>query len=102
MNWMDALTLLVVKYIDIQSFGMIASTVTTTAFGLQALKTWKTRDVTGISLKMYLLFFFGVALWAVYGLMLNEKPLIISQLITLAFAGVVLTVVLQKNKKKVT
>ena len=95
------------SYFSVDSFGTVAAVITTVAFGLQAFHTLKTRDVSGISLGMYLAFFVGVALWIFYGVMLHAAPLIISQTITLAFAGVVLVMKLRaepplKTKSKST
>ena len=82
-------------YFSVDSFGTVAALITTFAFGLQAFHTLKTRDVSGISLGMYLAFFVGVALWIFYGVMLHATPLIVSQTITLAFSGVVLAMKLR-------
>ena len=52
---------------------------------------------------MYLAFFIGVALWLLYGVMLDATPLIVSQAITLAFASVILAMKIRAklaSKKK--
>lgn len=70
--------------------GFLAATFTTIAFVPQALKSWKTRDLSGISLPMYALFTLGVALWLAYGVMITSWPIMIGNSITLALASVVL------------
>ena len=70
--------------------GFIAGTLTTAAFVPQVLKSWQTRDLSGISLRMYSLFTAGVALWLVYGIALTSWPIIIANAVTLALAGGVL------------
>jgi MtN3 and saliva related transmembrane protein len=70
--------------------GFIAGTLTTAAFLPQVLKSWQTRDLSGISLRMYSLFTAGVALWLIYGIALTSWPIIIANAITLALAGGVL------------
>lgn len=70
--------------------GYIAATLTTLAFIPQALHSWKSRDLSGVSLTMYTLFTFGVGLWLVYGLSLGAWPIIIANGVTLALATVVL------------
>lgn len=70
--------------------GYIAAILTTAAFVPQAWKSWRTRDLSGVSLPMYSMFTAGVALWLLYGLMLGEWPIIIANTITLTLAGVVL------------
>ena len=75
--------------------GYIAMSLTTAAFAPQALHTLKTRDVSGISLAMYLSFTVGVALWLVYGLLRSDWPIIIGNTITLGLALVILVLKLR-------
>lgn len=70
--------------------GSIAATLTTTAFIPQAWQVWRTRHTKDISLGMYAIFTSGVALWAVYGVMIASWPVIIANCITLLLAGAVL------------
>lgn len=76
--------------------GYAAAILTSVSFVPQALKSWQTRDLSGVSLAMYSLFTLGVALWLVYGVMLGSWPIIVANAITLALAGVVLTLKLKK------
>ncbi len=75
--------------------GAVAATLTTVSFVPQALKTFRTRDVSGISLGMYSLFAAGVALWLAYGVLLADWPIIIANAITLALACAVLAMKLR-------
>ena len=70
--------------------GSLAAVLTTSAFIPQVLQTWRTRDVTGISLGMYSAFTVGVALWLVYGILVGAWPIIIANVITTTLASVVL------------
>ncbi len=70
--------------------GYPAAFLTTVAFLPQALHSWQTRDLSGISLPMYALFTLGVALWLVYGWMINSLPVVIANAITLVLAATVL------------
>lgn len=70
--------------------GYPAAFLTTLAFVPQAWQSWRTRDLSGISLPMYLLFTAGVALWLCYGIAIGKLPLILANGITLALASVVL------------
>ena len=56
------------------------------SFVPQAWTTFKTRDVSGISLSMYSAFTLGIFLWLVYGLLLNAWPIVMANAITLALA----------------
>ena len=70
--------------------GYAAAFLTTCSFVPQAWLTFRTRDVSGISLGMYTVFTVGVALWLVYGLMMAAWPIVIANAITLALAGGIL------------
>jgi MtN3 and saliva related transmembrane protein len=70
--------------------GSIGAVLTTIAFIPQAYHSYKTRDLSGVSLPMYGIFTLGVASWLVYGLLLNNWPLIIANLITLCLSIVIL------------
>lgn len=75
--------------------GYVAATLTTASFLPQAWKTFRSRDVSGISLGMYALFTTGVALWLVYGLVLGNLPITLANAITLALALAVLVMKLR-------
>ncbi len=70
--------------------GYLSAFLTTLAFVPQALQSWQTRDLSGVSLPMYSLFSLGVAGWLVYGLMIASWPIILANSITLMLACVVL------------
>jgi MtN3 and saliva related transmembrane protein len=70
--------------------GYPAAFLTTIAFVPQALHSWRTRDLTGISLPMYTLFTLGVVLWLGYGLEIGSLPIIVANGVTLVLASVVL------------
>ena len=53
----------------VELIGLLAAFLTTSAFLPQVYKTWKTKDVTALSLTMLLIFFVGVLLWLLYGIL---------------------------------
>lgn len=73
---------------DLLGYG--AAFLTTAAFVPQALHSWASRDLSGISLSMYSLFTLGVALWLAYGIALDSVPIILANSVTLALASMVL------------
>ena len=81
-------------------FGYIAATLTTISFFPQVLKTLRSRDTKAISLRMYLLFTIGVALWSLYGWMVGDGPVLIANLITLVPSLVVLVIKLMSYQAK--
>jgi MtN3 and saliva related transmembrane protein len=70
--------------------GYAAAILTTISFVPQAWHTFRTRDVSGISLGMYSVFAVGVALWLVYGLLLGAWPVVVANAVTLALAVAIL------------
>jgi MtN3 and saliva related transmembrane protein len=70
--------------------GSLAACLTTVSFLPQAWLSFKTRDVSGVSLGMYSVFTLGVALWLVYGVLLGAWPIVIANVITLALALAIL------------
>ena len=79
----------------IDLIGFLAAVLTTASFGPQALHTFRTRDVSGISLVMYSAFTAGVALWLVYGLLLGAWPIVIANIVTLSLASSILVMKLR-------
>ena len=81
--------------------GYAAATLTTAAFVPQAWLTFRTRDVSGISLGMYSAFTVGVVLWLAYGVALKAWPVVFANAVTLALALsiLVMKVVLGRAKK---
>jgi MtN3 and saliva related transmembrane protein len=78
--------------------GYLAASLTTLSFVPQAWHTFRTRDVSGISLGMYGAFTLGVLLWLVYGVMLGAWPVIVANFITLALAACILVMKLVLGK----
>lgn len=70
--------------------GIVAGFCTTASFVPQVLHTWRTKSVEDISLRMYLLLCGGVALWLVYGFLVNSLAVILANAVTLILAAAVL------------
>jgi MtN3 and saliva related transmembrane protein len=79
--------------------GYAAACLTTTAFVPQVVHTVRTRDTRSISLGMYLLFCGGVALWALYGLVLSAWPIVLANGVTLLLALTVLVYKLTEQRR---
>lgn len=78
-----------------EAIGYCAAFLTTIAFFPQAIQSWRSRDLSGISLGMYSLFTAGVGLWLVYGIFIEKWPLIIANALTFALAFSILVLKLQ-------
>lgn len=70
-----------INYIEI--IGLTAAVLTTTAFLPQVYQTWKTKDVSALSLPMLLIFFIGILFWLVYGILQKSLSMIFANSITI-------------------
>jgi MtN3 and saliva related transmembrane protein len=61
----------------------IAATLTTAAFVPQALHIIRYKETKAISLVMYVAFAAGVAMWLLFGVLIGNWPIMISNAITL-------------------
>ncbi|HEX3074055.1 MAG TPA: SemiSWEET transporter, partial [Ignavibacteriales bacterium] len=52
----------------------------------QLIKTWKTKSAKDLSLGMFVFFCFGVGLWLVYGIIINDIPILVSNAVTLVLS----------------
>lgn len=74
----------------VRVLGYGAAALTTLSLFPQAVKTVRSGDTSGISLRMYGLFTLGVLAWAFYGLARRDGPVVTANLLTLLPATVVL------------
>jgi len=70
----------------IEDIGFVAAFCTTAAFVPQLLRVMRLRSAREISLGTFLLFSVGVFLWLVYGIYSGSKPVIASNVVTLALS----------------
>jgi len=70
----------------IEIIGFVAAFLTTAAFLPQVYKTWKTKDVSALSMPMLLMFFVGVFIWLVYGFYKESPSMITANAITVCSA----------------
>ncbi len=70
--------------------GYLAAFLTTVAFVPQTYRALKSKDLSSISLNMYLLFTFGVVLWIYYGYSTASWPVLIANVITLILSSIIL------------
>ena len=74
----------------IRYIGFFAAFCTTIAFLPQAIKVFKSKSTKDISLYMFLIFTIGVLSWLVYGLIINDMPIILANAVTLILSFFIL------------
>lgn len=79
--------------------GLVATCFTTSSFIPQVIRTWKTRDVSGIALSTYVIITAGLALWLIYGILKGDLPLIVanSMMVLLTLAITIMKIVFEKK-----
>jgi MtN3 and saliva related transmembrane protein len=77
---MDAITII----------GLIAALFTTVSLLPQLIKVYKTKSTKDISTGMFTLFGCGVLLWFVYGVFVNDLPIIVANSLAFIQAVVIL------------
>lgn len=80
--------------------GYFAGICTAMSFIPQAFKTYKTKDVKGLSLGMYSVFNLALISWVAYGFYLKSYQMIIFNIICICFAFPVWMMILKYGKKK--
>lgn len=74
----------------VTALGLFAATLTTLAFLPQVVKTWKAQSAEDLSLGTFGMFFAGVVCWLVYGLLIEDLPIILANTVTLVLVCAVL------------
>lgn len=87
-------------YIDL--IGYAAGIMTVSSFIPQAVKTYTTKDVAGLSLIMYTFFNIGTIGWITYGFIIKSYPLLIFNSITFLFSFPVFLMILKYRHSQST
>jgi MtN3 and saliva related transmembrane protein len=74
----------------IGTIGIAAATLTTIAGLPQLIRIIKLRETRDLSLEMYILLCTGILLWLIYGLMKNDMPLILGNIVSLVISLTIL------------
>jgi len=83
----------------VEILGLIAAVLTTAAFLPQVYKTYKSKDVSSLSMPMLLLFFVGIILWFIYGMIIKSYSLMMANGITIGSYTILIFFKLKYGKK---
>ncbi|MDB1124056.1 SemiSWEET transporter [Vibrio algarum] len=81
------------------SIGYFAAFCTTFSFVPQVVSILKTKNVDGISTGMYCMFVTGVFSWLIYGIVNQDWPLVVANVITGILSSMVLILKLMSDRK---
>ncbi|ACX72966.1 conserved hypothetical protein [Methanocaldococcus vulcanius M7] len=70
---------------DVTIIGYIAGTLTTFASLPQLIKSIREKDMSNISLVFVITFTTGLTLWLIYGILKNDYPIIVFNILSLMF-----------------
>jgi MtN3 and saliva related transmembrane protein len=80
--------------------GTLAAVFSAVSFAPQAWQIIRTRETHGISVGMYVITVVGFILWIIYGWLLSQWPIVLSNVICLGLAGFILTMKLLPHRQK--
>lgn len=66
--------------------GVIAAIFTTAAYIPQTIKVFREKNTTSLSLGMYLMITTGIAMWLIYGIMIDSFSIILANAVTLVLS----------------
>lgn len=84
---------------SMQVLGFIAGIITSGAMMPQLIKTWKTKQVEQLSIKMFLAYIVGFSTWIVYGIEKSDVPIIATNIFSILQTICMIVLRLKYNKK---
>ncbi|MCK5911615.1 MAG: SemiSWEET transporter [Caulobacter sp.] len=78
--------------------GTLAALLSIGSFAPQIIKTWRERDASAVSLRMYVVTVTGFGCWLAYGVMIQAWPVIASNLACLLMSGAMLALKLRFSR----
>ncbi|MGM7683368.1 SemiSWEET transporter [Cytobacillus sp. Hm23] len=85
---------------SITYLGILAGILTSCAFIPQAIKVLLTNRTQDISILMYSSFTLGVFIWAIYGFIIGDLAIILTNIVTFIPAVLILVLTVKNNFKK--
>jgi MtN3 and saliva related transmembrane protein len=70
--------------------GIVAGTLTTVAFIPQVIKIWKLKETRDLSLTTFLLWFIGINIWLMYGIIRKDVVIITANAVTIILGAIIL------------
>jgi MtN3 and saliva related transmembrane protein len=84
--------------IQIEIVGLIAASFTTFAFVPQVFKIWKNRNISGVSISMYVIMLIGISMWLFYGFLIKSLAVIVANIVTGLLQLFIVTLILISRK----
>ena len=84
--------------VQIEIVGLIAASFTTFAFIPQFFKIWKNRNISGVSISMYVIMLIGISMWLLYGFLIKSLAVIVANIVTGLLQLFIVTLILISRK----
>ena len=81
-------------------FGYISGFCTMIAFLPQTIKSIKTKNVSGLSMSMYIIYSVALVFWMLYGAYLHSCQMLLFNAITLFFNVIILYLIITNQRAK--
>ncbi|MCE2704353.1 MAG: SemiSWEET family sugar transporter [Bacteroidota bacterium] len=78
--------------------GYAAGAVTAFTFMPQVIKTWRDKSARDISLTMFLIAFINEIMWLVYGFMIDNFVIILTNAVMLLMSGIMIALKMKYGK----
>jgi MtN3 and saliva related transmembrane protein len=75
----------------IRYLGYLAGTLTVVSFLPQVLRAWKSRQTRDLSMGMYTILITASSLWTIYGIIIHDWPVIMTNVLMIAFNLAIVT-----------
>lgn len=83
----------------IEILGYAAGAITCLTFLPQVIKTWKEKSAKDVSLMMFIIAFTNEVMWIVYGVLLNNWVIILTNVIMIVMCSIMIYLKLRYNKQ---
>lgn len=77
--------------------GYAAGALTAFTFLPQVLKTWKEKSAKDVSLYMFIIAFVNEIMWLIYGVMIHNWVIILTNAVMLAMSGIMIMLKMKYN-----
>lgn len=84
----------------VEALGLAAGFMTTCAFIPQVVRTYRSRSVADISLRMYILLCCGILMWIAYGLMIDSVSVVAANAVSLGLTASILVMKIAFRREK--
>ena len=81
----------------LQILGLVAGAFTSLSATPQLIKTWKSKEVHDVSLRMFLFLTLGNSLWLTYGILKSDVPIIVTNAVAVTCNAAMLYLKIRYN-----